>query len=126
MVEEKEKPLSYSEIKDKMPEIKEHAVAQCISIFSKYKDNKFPIEKLRWGEELESHIIVFEGEEKAPKVLLVGLQIVNEVNKCEIQEFKPWAQTEVGGWMLELTPLQPYSSLNAKTMSQLPYLIGKR
>ena len=126
MVEGNNKPLLYCELKDKLPEIKDHAVAQCINIFRKYKDNKFPIEKLRWGEEIENNIIIFEGEERAPKLLLIGSQMVEEVKDCPITEFKPDPMVEVGGWMLEMIPDQPYSTLNAKTMSDLPYLIGKK
>uniref|UniRef100_A0A914PLK5 Glutamate--cysteine ligase n=1 Tax=Panagrolaimus davidi TaxID=227884 RepID=A0A914PLK5_9BILA len=127
-----EEPLKWEEIVPHLDIIKDfkHGIAQFISIYEKVKSRKDGI--FRWGDETEYTIVKFDHESKKVRVCLRSDEILKQLEaEAQINEEIGkqnevlWAP-EVGGYMIEGTPGQPYGALLASFNNVETNLIKRR
>ena len=120
--------MSYESSGEGRKIIKKHAIIQFLKLFEAHKDIEIPLSDLKWGDETEYHLITFEGEgeELSPKVNNNTIQIQNEIlAHPQYEEAKVFPCLEMGAWILELIPDQPFT-LNEDCISQLDLVLNKR
>ena len=52
--------LTYSEYKDKIETYKRHGLMQFASVYNSHKEKFIPLSDLKWGEEMEYQLYVFD------------------------------------------------------------------
>ena len=112
-------PLSYEEIKQILPSVIATGIEQILNIYQKHKDITLGVNTLRWGEEIENHLIAFEGEERVPKLWVHAKEIIEEMQGEE----KLSISNEIGAWMIEIMPKNPRISLSPQSLLQLHHSI---
>ncbi|CAD5217058.1 unnamed protein product [Bursaphelenchus xylophilus] len=108
-------PLTWAELKPYVKYVKEHGIAQFITLYHRLKDREG--DQLRWGDEIEYTIVKFDHENKKVRVclraddLLKRLQAQEEVNNMVGTENRALWRPEFAAYMVEGTPGVPYGGL---------------
>jgi len=93
--------LSFSQTKNLISFIKKHGVIQFLHLLKKFKN--FHQDDIKWGDEVEQHLLHIDPITKLPKLQLNASYIFND---CTPEDFS--IQPEYGSWMLETVPTDPY------------------
>lgn len=98
--------LDYQEAKNFIDYVKKHGIIQFLNLFKKFKDFKQDDSDIKWGDEVEYHLINIDEKTKIPRLQLNTPYIFNQ-SKPE----DPFhLQLEYGEWMIEAVPTKPYDS----------------
>jgi len=93
--------LSYAQTANLIGFIKKHGIIQFLHLLKKFKD--FHQDNIKWGDEVEQHLLHIDPTTKLPKLQLNASYIFSE---CTSKDFE--IQPEYGSWMLETVPANPY------------------
>lgn len=115
------RPLTFEEILKIAAYIRKHGAIQLCNLIVLRKEKKSPV-PLKWGDEMEYHLILFDHTKKKVQLLLHAKEfqdLYNEaVKKGEIAgEFL--VQAEYGAWMLEVIPKTPHEEISVKVLAKL-------
>ncbi|CAD5212834.1 unnamed protein product [Bursaphelenchus okinawaensis] len=108
-------PLTWAELQPYVKFVKEHGIAQFITLYHRLKDREG--DQLRWGDEVEYTIVKFDHDNKKVRVclraddLLKRLQAQEEVNNMVGTENRALWRPEFAAYMVEGTPGVPYGGL---------------
>mmetsp|Transcript_2358 Transcript_2358/g.5630 ORF Transcript_2358/g.5630 Transcript_2358/m.5630 type:complete len:660 (-) Transcript_2358:189-2168(-) len=123
-------PLEWSEAKKHSHHVRKHGIEQFIAIYNRYKDKKDSI--LRWGDEVEYFVMMFDDEKKTTQLPLRSPQILQDLAafreklpKCNCAKEIVW-HPEYANWMLEATPGQPYRETAADLLEVEANMIMRR
>jgi len=83
--------------------IKEHGVLQFLLLLKKFQDYKKNESELRWGDEIEYHLVNMDPQTKQPRLQLNSKYIYENTHDDVFH-----VQPEYGEWMLEIVPTEPY------------------
>lgn len=100
--------------------VRMHGVQQFISMYNQLKDMEMESDELKWGDEIEYHIVHLDAEKKQVRVSLRAPEVLAELIEKENSlgrhdgygEACAWVP-EYGQWMLEGTPRDPYGGYTA-------------
>ncbi|CAF1231429.1 unnamed protein product [Rotaria sordida] len=105
-------PLSWTEIKLALQQIRTYGLDQLVHIFNKYKDRQK--DPFLWGDETELTLVRFDHKNKTVRLLLKShqlLPILNELNKkTDDKEYRITWHPEGCDFVMEGIPFQPYGS----------------
>jgi len=115
------KPLSFKEILKIAQYIRKHGVIQLCNLILLSKDKKSTT-PLKWGDEMEYHLIHFDHKKKKVRLLLHAkdfqdLYNIETENKDLVPKFH--IQDEYGAWMLEVIPKIPHKEISIKVLAGL-------
>ena len=94
--------LTFDELKNHIPKIREDAIFQLLHLIKKFKHIE-STEHL-WGDEIEYHIIRVDPVLKRTQICLNQIETIKRIKSDHFD-----AQEEFGGWMIEAVPKNPYS-----------------
>lgn len=120
-----EPPLSFEESKGYADYIREHGTIQFLNLFKRFEHHHN--ESLKWGEEMEYHIVRLDQENRITKVYIGAEAIIKTLNTAEeltggILDWHP----EYGAWMIESVPKYPYNDYFADLLTVEPKLVLRR
>jgi len=104
-------PKTWKDSKPKLSYIRKAGVKQFISTYNRVKDLKG--DELFWGDEIEYGIFILDSEHKRIRLSLRAREVMDMLNEKEDQHLHrqegcKWVP-EYGAWMVEATPMRPYS-----------------
>jgi len=104
-------PQKWDRSKKNLTYVRKAGVKQFISTFNRVKDLKG--DELLWGDEVEYGIFHLDHAAKKIRLSLRAKQVMDELNDKELShvhrvEGCNWVP-EYGAWMIEATPLRPYT-----------------
>jgi len=103
--------LDFQESKPFLEYIKQHGILQFLHLLKKMKDMKIKTEDLKWGDEIEYHIINLDPKTGEPRIQLNTDYLYKETSD-EIFHLQP----EYGGWMVEAVPTKAYDCTGDPTV----------
>ena len=104
--------LSWTECIELQDQVKKSGIQQFCNLWARAKDRQIPLERLKWGDEVEYHIVSFKDEQKQAALTAEGYQLITELTAVNpIPGFS--VKEEFGSWTAEIVPDAPYS-LEAK------------
>ena len=116
-----EPPLSWSECKKISNKIRRHGAVQLVNLYNKHKDHVN--ERLKWGEEMEYHVVHLNHSDKKAKLYTEASEIITALNTAEeiTGGSLDWHQ-EYGAWMIECVPKEPYNDFLEELLTVEPKL----
>ena len=119
-------PLKFADLVKVMRYIKKHGVIQFCNLYQKFKDRTVsPGEPLKWGDELEYHLVHFDHGSKKARLLLNAKELQEAFNglveskDAKIKERNVLFQPEYGAWMIEVIPKMPCGSISLKEIASV-------
>eukprot|EP01135_Chromosphaera_perkinsii_P005544 Nk52_evm93s352 gene=Nk52_evmTU93s352 len=105
-------PLEWAEARKYADHVRKHGIEQFLAIYSKVKNNNNDC--LKWGDEVEYYVVVFDDEKKTCRVNLRVHDLLEELSKeereaTEGQKLDVLWRPEYGRFMIEGTPGGPYA-----------------
>ena len=119
------RPIFFAESKDIIPYIRKHGLLQLINLYRAHKGREIPISELKWGDEIEVHMV--SRESGHPQVVMQAREYLDKMEKdpkMKDSEFE--LHPEYGNWMLELVPSKPYEKLSGKYLAEIDQVLSKR
>lgn len=103
-------PLSWCESAEWLAYVRKHGIVQFIHLYNLVKDRRNDV--LKWGDELEYHLIEIPDKSVGPPRLALIAPEVIEILETQDKELEFDIQSawhpEFGSWMVEATPGEPY------------------
>ena len=104
--------LTYSQYKDQIETYKKHGLMQFVSVYNSHKSRLIPLKDLKWGEEMEYQLYVFDEQNKSIKLSNRGPELIHKFNQSSLaSDHEINLMPEFGGWMIEAVPSKPYDSI---------------
>ena len=105
-------PLSPEEMKQHLEYIREHGITQFLLTWN--QDKEIKNDDLRFGDEIEQHVLVCDPVAKTVKLSVRSPEIRQQLIEKEYEhahemEGCTW-HPEFGAWMVESTPSKPYTN----------------
>jgi hypothetical protein len=83
-----------------------------MSIYNAHKERNIPLKELKWGEEMEYQLYVYDKEQKSIKLSNRGPELIEVFNNSKMfLDNDIMLMPEFGGWMIEAVPKKPYDSI---------------
>lgn len=111
-------PLDWTEISKSAKLIKREGIKQFIRLFNKCKNRRD--ERFKWGDEVEFMMVRFDHENRNVQLLLKAKQLLELMDRREEEEGdsrKVHWSPELGSFMMEGTPGQPFGEFGFYTKS---------
>jgi glutamate--cysteine ligase catalytic subunit len=115
------KPLTFEEILKIVKYIKEEGVKQLCNLIMLRKDKK-SVAPLKWGDEMEYHLVSFDHTKKKARLLLHAKDFQDSYNAATDSEgvlSKFHIQAEYGAWVLEVIPKIPHKEISIRVLAGL-------
>eukprot|EP00826_Nyctotherus_ovalis_P001664 TRINITY_DN10285_c0_g1_i4.p1 TRINITY_DN10285_c0_g1~~TRINITY_DN10285_c0_g1_i4.p1 ORF type:complete len:667 (+),score=151.12 TRINITY_DN10285_c0_g1_i4:66-2066(+) len=113
--------LTFKEILEIANYIRKHGAIQLCNLIVLRKEKKSAA-PLKWGDEMEYHLVLFDHTKKKVKLLLHAKDFQDLYNEAtEKGEMAPefFVQAEYGAWMLEVIPKAPHEEISTKVLAEL-------
>jgi glutamate--cysteine ligase catalytic subunit len=98
-----EPPLNWEQVELIKEHVREHGVEQLIHLFNRFKAHIN--HDVKWGYELEYHLVSMDSALRLPKVFVRSVEIITAASVYQGLDWHP----EYGAWMIEMTPEEPFN-----------------